>query len=176
MHENHLQQKKISLGFTLQHKLGIEKKSTKWVNKKLFYYYHYHPNVQCKAVLSEKLMGAQCSELVKSSVPSIYDSYEKAKISSRPRTKVRHHRPAGSARAKACMFGMHQSWNSKSSTSILGGGGGTPQQLTITCAQWVGNLTFPWVGWGIWTASFKLNFLTQSSVWQHSLIDALFLI
>ena len=114
-------------------------------------------------------MGAQCYELVKSSVPSIYDSYEKAKISSRPRTKVRHHRPPGSARAKACMFDMHQSWNSKSSTSILGGG--TPQQLTITCAQWVGNLTFPWVGWGIWTASFKLNFLTQSSVWQHSLID-----
>ena len=132
MHENHLQQKKISLGFTLQHKLGIEKKSTKSVNKKLFYYYHYHPNVQCKAVLSEKLMGAQCSELVKSSVPSIYDSYEKAKISSRPR-------------AKACMFDMHQSWNSKKliqhqSWGGGGVGGGTPQQLTITCAQWVGNL------------------------------------
>ena len=142
MHENHLQQKKISLGFTLQHKLGIEKKSTKSVNKKLFYYYHYHPNVQCKAVLSEKLMGAQCSELVKSSVPSRYDSYEKAKISSRPRTKVRHHRPPGSARAKACMFDMHQSWNSKSSTSILEGGGGhTPAVDHYLCSLGrVGNL------------------------------------
>ena len=35
VHENHLQQKKISLGFTLQHKLGIEKTSTKSVNKKI---------------------------------------------------------------------------------------------------------------------------------------------
>ena len=136
MHENHLQQKKISLGFTLQHKLGIEKKSTKSVNKKLFHYYHYHPNVQCKAVLSEKLMGAQCSELVKSSVPSIYDSHEKTKISSRPRTKVRHHGPPGSARAKACMFDMHQSWNSKNSTSILGGEGGhTPAVDHYLCSM-----------------------------------------
>jgi len=107
-------------------------------------------------------------------VSPAYDSYEKAKISSRPRTKkVRHHRPPGSARAQACMFDMHQLWNSKSSTSILGD---TTQHLTITCAQWVGNLTFPWVGWGIWTESFKLNFFTQSGVWQHSLIDAIFLI
>ena len=39
VHENHLQQKKISLGFTLQHKLGIGKKITKSVNKTLLYYY-----------------------------------------------------------------------------------------------------------------------------------------
>ena len=61
VHENHLQQKKISLGFTLQHKLGIEKKTTtKSVNKKLFYDYTVslsliiiiiNPNVHCKAAL-----------------------------------------------------------------------------------------------------------------------------
>ena len=35
MHKNHLQQKKISLGFTLQHKLGVGKKITESVNQKV---------------------------------------------------------------------------------------------------------------------------------------------
>ena len=101
---------------------------------------------------------------------------KKLRFSSRPRTKVRHHGPPGSARARACMFDMHQSWNSKSSTSILGGGGHTPEIWPLPVLNEWGIWPFLWVGWGIWTASFKLNFFTQSGVWQHSLIDTIFLI
>lgn len=36
VHKNHLQQKKISLGFTLQHKLGIEKNNKVSKSKSYF--------------------------------------------------------------------------------------------------------------------------------------------
>ena len=58
-----------------------------------------------KAVLYKKLKGTQCSELAKSSVPSIIMiSMKKLRFSSHPRTKVRHHGPPGSARAQPWLY------------------------------------------------------------------------
>ena len=56
--------------------------------------------VWSKAVLYWKLKGAQCSEPVKSRVPSIMICMKNLRFSSRPRAKVRRQEPPGSARAQ----------------------------------------------------------------------------
>ena len=49
-----------------------------------------------------KIEGAQCSEPVKSRVPSIMICKIKLRFSSHPRAKVRHQVPPGFARAQPC--------------------------------------------------------------------------
>ena len=50
----------------------------------------------------KKIEGAQCSEPVKSRVPSIMICKKKLRVSSHPRAKVRRQGPPGPARAQSC--------------------------------------------------------------------------
>ena len=67
-----------------------------------------------------KLKGAQCSETVKSRVPSIWFVWKNLRFSSRPRAKVRCQGPPGSARAQpwclrsifGCFWGIMASFSS----------------------------------------------------------------
>ena len=61
---------------------------------------HFYRGWWSKAVLYLKLKGAQCSEPVKSRVPSIMICMKNLRFSSRPRAKVRRQEPPGSARAQ----------------------------------------------------------------------------
>ena len=67
-----------------------------------------------------KLKGAQCSETVKSRVPSIWLVWKNLRFSSRPRAKVRRQGPPGSASAQpwclrsifGCFWGIMASFSS----------------------------------------------------------------
>ena len=63
-------------------------------------YAHVNAAIPMQGCSLRKLKGAQCSEHVKSRVPSIWCVWKNVRFPSRPRAKVGHHRPPGSAGAQ----------------------------------------------------------------------------
>ena len=65
----------------------------------------YKHTIICRQLFTGHVVGAQCSEHVKSRVSRpVYDCVKEERFSSHPRAKVRHQRPPGTDRALPCML------------------------------------------------------------------------